>query len=128
MLGKKAKEVLNLLQEYGLLDDIILIGSWCGHFYQIYFGKKNYSPNIQTLDIDFLVPPRVKFKGPKLDGLLHDLDFEEEITPSGWVRFVHPELRVEFLVPRLCNQSDEPRVISKINISAMPLRHLAVLT
>ena len=43
--------------------------------------------------------------------LLEPLDFDFEMTPSGWVRFIHPELRVEFLVPRYGPTSDDPRSI-----------------
>src|SRR3990167_8295241 len=130
MLGKKAKEVLQVLNEAGLLEHIVLIGSWCGHFYSLYFGRNRYRPNIQTLDIDFLIPePRRLQSGlSPVQDLLKPLDFDEEYTASGWLRFVHPELRVEFLVPRLCPQSDDPRKIPQLKITAMPLRHTSVLT
>lgn len=47
---------------------------------------------------------------------------------SGWLRFLHPELRVEFLIPRLGPTTDDPRKIPQLEINAMPLRHTHVLT
>lgn len=130
MLAKKAKEVLLTLQKAGLLKDVLLIGSWCGHFYSVYFEEQKFNPTIQTLDIDFLIPEpkRISSKDVPLTPLLEPLDFDTEFTGSGWTRFVHPELRVEFLVPRLGPQSDDPKSIKEWSIKAMPLRHTHVLT
>jgi len=132
MLADKAKEVLQVLQREGILEHLVLIGSWCCHFYVPFFGKKNYTPNIQTLDIDFLIPkptPAGLKKSPRpMDELLKSLDFDTDFTASGWLRFVHPELRVEFLVPRVGAQPDEPQTIPGLEITAMPLRHSHVLT
>lgn len=130
MLAKKAKEVLDLLQEQNLLKNLILIGSWCCHFYISYFGGKNYVPTIQTIDMDLLIPDpkHLKLKPISLPNLLKGLDFDSEIDLSGWLRFLHPELRVEFLIPRLGPATDDPRKIPQLEITAMPLRHTHVLT
>lgn len=130
MLAKKAKEVLEILQKQGILKDLILIGSWCCHFYIPYFGRKNYVPTIQTIDMDLLIPnPRdLKSKRISLPDILKGLDFDFEINLSGWLRFLHPELRVEFLIPRLGPTTDNPRKIPQLEINAMPLRHTHVLT
>ena len=130
MLAKKAKEVLKLLQEEGLLQDLILIGSWCCHFYISYFGGENYRPTIQTVDMDWLIPDprRIKSKPIDLPALLQKLDFDSELDRYGWQRFLHPELRVEFLIPRYGPTTDDPRNITQFKINAMPLRHTNVLT
>lgn len=130
MLAKKAEEVLDLFQEQGLLKDLVLIGSWCCHFYIPYFGGKNYVPTIQTIDMDFLIPdPRhLKSSPANLPTLLQTLDFDSTIDRSGWIRFLHPELRVEFLIPRPGPTTDDPRKIPQLKINAMPLRHTYVLT
>lgn len=130
MLAKKAKEVLELLQEQGILKELVLIGSWCCHFYIPYFGRKNYVPTIKTVDMDLLIPDarHLKSKPMNLPVLLQQLDFDPEMNRSGWMRFLHPELRVEFLVPRFGPTTDDPRKISLLKITAMPLRHTHVLT
>ena len=130
MLTKKVKEVLTSLQKSGVLEQCMLIGSWCNYFYQFYFKDINYKPVIQTLDIDFLIPD-VKKKTVKpisVEQLLKDLDFETDFGGSGWVRYIHPELRVEFLAPRLGLQPDTPKFVAFFKINAMPLRHTATLT
>ncbi len=128
MLAKKAKEVLIAFQDSGLLQELVLIGSWCCHFYVSYFGRENYLPTIQTLDMDLLIPEMkaIKKRVPVPD-MLKSLNFDPEFTFSGWLRFIHPELRVEFLVPRLGIQPDDPRKIPQLQITAMPLRHAFVL-
>lgn len=130
MLTKKVKEVLLEFQNRGLLEHVVLIGSWCGIFYISYFGEKNFSPSIQTLDVDFLIPrPQgVRGKQVAIPEVLKELDFETEISGSGWARFVHPELRVEFLIPRLGPTSSDPKEIPALAINAMPLRHTSMLT
>ncbi len=129
MLSKKATEVLSALQHEGILNQVLLVGSWCAHFYRSYFKGKNFNPGIRTLDIDFLIPQPRRLKGELLsvDEILHPLGFETDFTSSGWIRFLHPELRVEFLVPRLGPISDEPQKIEKLGITATPLRHTSVL-
>lgn len=129
MLAKKAKEVLIALQGSGLLPELVLIGSWCCHFYVSHFGRENYLPTIQTLDLDLLIPEiRTIKKKVSVPEMLKSLDFDPDFTFSGWLRFVHPELRVEFLVPQLGIQPDDPKKISQLQITAMPLRHTFVLT
>ena len=49
-------EVLRRLNQAGVLNDIMLIGSWSLLFYKEYFFGFTYSPAIRTRDIDFLVP------------------------------------------------------------------------
>lgn len=117
------------LQQDGILKELVLIGSWCCHFYVSYFGRENYLPTIQTLDIDLLIPEvRTLKKTTSIPEMLKTLDFDTEFTFSGWLRFVHPELRVEFLIPRLGIQPDDPKKIPQLEITAMPLRHTFVLT
>lgn len=130
MLAKKVREVLLEFQNKGILDHLVLIGSWCGIFYIQYFGEGIFFPSIQTLDVDFLIPSPERMRGEdvKVPELLQKMDFDAEISGSGWVRFVHPELRVEFLVPRLGPKSDDPTKVPALAINAMPLRHTSMLT
>ena len=45
----------------GILNKILIIGSWCLSFYQDYFKGTDYRPIIKTRDIDFVVPLNPKF-------------------------------------------------------------------
>jgi len=49
-------EVLRRLEKAGVLENAVLIGSWCLPFYEDYFSGVDYAPSIKTRDIDFLIP------------------------------------------------------------------------
>ena len=100
------------------------------HFYGAYFGSRHHITEIKTLDMDFLIsnPKRVIKPPLDIEDLLKPLDFEREFTASGWLRFVHPHLRVEFLVPRKGPTPDKPIKVADLQIVAMPLRHTGPLT
>lgn len=129
MLTQEARAVFEVLQREKVLDWLVLVGSWCIHFYSEYFGHAQHIMEVKTLDMDFLIPnPRDRSNPPvDIEGLLKPLDFDPEFTASGWLRFVHPNLRVEFLVPRWGPTSDKPVNISNLRIMAMPLRHTTPL-
>jgi len=44
-------EVLDKLSKAGVLDETVIIGSWCMHFYKELFSEINYHPTIRTRDI-----------------------------------------------------------------------------
>lgn len=50
-------EILRRFHKTGILDDFILIGSWCVYFYQDYFNAVPYidQATIKTRDLDFLI-------------------------------------------------------------------------
>lgn len=45
--------VLNGLQEKGVSDGLVIVGSWCQYFYKILFDNAPEIPLLRTLDIDF---------------------------------------------------------------------------
>ena len=51
---KRLVEVLDILNKEGILNNVILIGSWCLFFYQHIF--EDFVPSFRTADIDFYVP------------------------------------------------------------------------
>jgi len=55
-------EVLKRLDKSGVLESLILIGSWCLPFYKEYFKSATYGLSLRTRDVDFLVPLPAKFK------------------------------------------------------------------
>lgn len=61
---KLCLEVLRRFNKVGILDGLILIGSWCLYFYKGYFENISYIDiaTIKTRDIDFLVPLPLKFQ------------------------------------------------------------------
>lgn len=122
-------EILRRFHDAGILNNIILIGSWCLHFYEDYFAGLDFIPAIRTRDIDFLVPIPPQFK-EKIDipELLKDLGFVLTFSGSkGYIKLDHPELIVEFLVPERGRGSDKPYQLLKLGVNATPIRFLDFL-
>ena len=121
---------LNALYKAGVLKDIILIGSWCHHFYRVYFNNAPEIPAVRTLDIDFLVPnPHRIRKEVNIPEILEKLDFRPMHSyTTGYTKYVHPELELEFLTPDLSRGSgSKPYEIPKLHINAQGLRFLNLL-
>jgi hypothetical protein len=87
------------LEESGLLNSIVLVGSWCLDFYRNDMNNSPFIPAVKTNDIDFLIPksPKVK-KSVNIPNLLEGLGFVTEFDyTTGMTIFLHPELKIEFL-------------------------------
>lgn len=121
-------KVLKHFYDTGILDDIILVGSWCMYFYKEYFSIIRYAPSIRTKDIDFLVPLPIKSK-KKIDivKLLKDEGFVVTFNNSGYMRLEHPEIMVEFLVPERGRGTDKPYPLPHLGVNAQALRFLDFL-
>lgn len=122
--------VLKRFQESGILKELMLIGSWCLYFYQRSLKDASSLPALKTLDVDFLIP--------RISGITRETDIPELLKSEGFiptfnrangmVKYGHPELQVEFLVPELGRGGTEPREIPKLHIKAQPLRYLNFLS
>jgi len=122
-------EVLKRFQKQGLLEKIILVGSWSIYFYKNYFNSKSYTTYIRTKDLDFLIPLPSKLNH-KVDiaKLIEDLGFIEVYMGSkGYIKLEHPDLAIEFLVPERGRGTDTPYNIPALGINAQPLRYLDFL-
>jgi hypothetical protein len=122
-------EVLRRFQAAGLLKELILIGSWCQHFYRNYFEGLRYTPAIRTRDMDFLVPVPLRIKNKiDVEELLRDEGFVVTFSGgTGYMKLMHPELIVEFLVPEKGRGSDRPYPLPQLSMNAQPLRFLDYL-
>lgn len=68
--------VLRKFQSCGVLEEIMLIGSWCLYFYRMEFSKPDVVPAVRTLDADFLIPnPRKLSKDVDVPDLLKEMGF-----------------------------------------------------
>jgi hypothetical protein len=124
-------EILRRFQKSGLLDDVILIGSWTIVFYKAYFKGferlKRYA--LVTRDLDFLVdyPHRVKGR-VDIPQLLENLGFVVSFVGSeGYIHLVHPDLIVEFLTPERGPGVDGPVPLKNWGMNATALRFLDFL-
>lgn len=116
------------MSEAGILDNVLLIGSWCAFFYKQYFSKVEFNPVIRTRDIDFLVKTNPKFpKSVDLEELLKPIGFEIEFFGKGYMKLESEELAIEFLVPEVGRPSGRPLPLPAIKLNAQPIRHLTIL-
>lgn len=122
-------DVLRTFQRTGVLEEVVLIGSWCLHFYRDYFAGVNYHPTIRTRDVDFLVPTPVRMKKDvDVVELLKDKGFIVAFSGgSGFMRLMHPELIVEFLVPERGRGTEKPYPLPRLGVNAQALRFLDFL-
>ena len=121
--------VLRRFYAAGILDEFMLIGSWCLYFYRFHFNSPQGLPAFRTLDVDFLIPnaKRVKNKAD-VSQLLKEEGFVPTFSrANGLVKYDHPELQVEFLVPEIGKGQDGPVAIKALSISAQSLRYLDLL-
>jgi len=122
------RSVLERLAQAGVLGDVVLIGSWCLEGYKSYFGRTTPLTTLRTRDIDFLVPqPTRMHASADVPALLEDLGFVTDFHRGGYIRLVHPELIVEFLVPEHGRGTDRPVRLPRLGINAQALRFMGVL-
>jgi len=120
--------ILKILYNAGVLDNALLIGSWCAGFYKKYFGDIDYNPIIKTRDIDFLVGEKSRFpRTVDLEKLLAPLGFEIEFYGKGFMKLESDELAIEFLVPEVGRPKEKPHPLPQLHFNAQPLRHLSIL-
>ena len=126
---KLLSAVLQRLQDSGALEKLILTGSWCQYYYRIMFNASLEIPLIRTTDIDFLIPnpPKIS-KSVDITKILNDLGFDNDFDYyTGLLKYVHPDLEIQFITPALGRGKTKPYEIKKYNINAEGLRYLTLL-
>lgn len=95
---KQLGAILQIMNEVGLLKDVILIGSWCLLFYKKVF--ENFIPLIRTTDVDFFVPNTKMIKGNSyLINSFHRENYDlSHDTLTNNTTFISPDgFEIEFL-------------------------------
>jgi len=113
----------------GILNDVILIGSWVLPIYRHFFSNTPEIPILRTADVDFLIPnpPRISTK-IDIPMILKEYDFEIQFSLLGnYTKFVHPDLEIEFFIPELGRSKSKAVIIKEFNITAQPLRYLHIV-
>ncbi len=124
--NKLFENILLALNKAGILQDIILIGSWVLPVYKYHFSNSPEIPILRTTDIDFLItnPPRIR-KKVDVSVILKSLGFEETFSLSNnFTKFSHVDFEIEFLIPELSRGYDKAVYIEELNVIAQPLRYL----
>jgi hypothetical protein len=121
-------ETLRRFNKSGILDEFILIGSWCTLFYREFYPDSTVS-TLKTRDIDILINSPSKIKhNVDIPKILNALGYIESIDSNGYLKLIHPELIIEFLVPEKGKGSEKPYNIPKLGINAVALRYLSLLS
>ena len=117
------------MTDEGILDSLILVGSWCVMLYQDYFKGKGNLPPIRTRDIEFLIPiPPTFARNIDMHALIEDLGFIPDYRgEEGHIIFQHPELILEFLVPQRGRERKTPYPVPQLGINAQALRFMDLL-
>lgn len=122
-------KVLRILDEKGVLRHLVIAGSWCIFFYKFYFHKKQPIASLRTRDVDFLVPdPKSLKANVDLPELFKSLGFLVDYRgEQGYIRLVHPEIFIEFLVPEKGKGIDKAFPLPKLGLNAQALRFMDIL-
>jgi len=125
-------EIIRRFHKAEILDNMILIGSWCVYFYQDYFTGVPYidQATIKTRDLDFLIEhPSLVHKEVNIPELLKDLGFVTLWRGNkGYLKLDHPDLLLEFLVPERGKGTNKPVPLPKLGMNAVALRFLSFLS
>lgn len=122
-------KVLRILDKQGVLNHLVIAGSWCIYFYKFYFHQKQPVASLRTRDVDFLVPDPKSLKiEANLPELLKSLGFIIDYRgKQGYIRLVHPEFFLEFLVPEKGRGREKAFPLHSLGLNAQALRFLDIL-
>lgn len=120
--------VLQRMDKAGVLQHLVLVGSWCLVLYREYFKGIGTIHAVRTRDMDFLVPIPFRLREKvDLPSLLKDLGFLVSLRgQQGVIQLVHPEVLIEFLVPERGRGSDVVMDLPGLGVNAQPLRFMDI--
>jgi hypothetical protein len=120
--------VFRKLEAAGVLQHLVLVGSWCLIPYRDYFRDVGTVPAVRTRDMDFLVPSVTAIrKTVDVPELLKELGFISGFRGSqGVMMLEHPELMIEFLVPERGRGSKGLQDLPKLKVNAQALRFMGI--
>lgn len=122
-------DLLHRFDREGVLNQVMLIGSWCMALYRSALSDATRLPAILTLDADFLIPSRASItREADVPAILQQMGFVPTFyRSSGWVVYDHPELRVEFLIPEVGRGHDQAHDVKQLHVKAQGLRYVNLL-
>jgi len=121
-------EIMRRLDRAGMLEKIVLVGSWCTYFYRESSAQQRILATLRTDDVDFLVPRPLRTDiRINVPAMFSDLGFIIKRNMEGLAKLEHADLSIEFLVPERGRGSAAPYFVECLGISAQPLRFLDFL-
>lgn len=122
--------ILSEFENTGILEEMMLAGSWCQHVYRENLKESSLIPATQTNDIDFLLPnPFKSIKKVDISEILkkHDLKVDLDIE-TGSMRFIdeRKDFKVEFITPEPGANKRKPYKIENLGIRASGIHYLEI--
>lgn len=122
---------IDSLKESGNIDKVVLIGSWCEHFYENIFS--DYTSNIRTKDNDYLIDRRMLTEDKESGNLFlramreRGYEYTEDFhTSKTKLISIDRDEEIEFLIP-LDRKNDRIEHIKDIGVNAEVLTHIDIL-
>lgn len=122
-------KVLDLVEEAGCIDHVVLVGSWAEFVYREAEVLHDFCPNIKTMDVDFLVRNlRRPNPAARLTALAKERGFfVESDRMTGTTKLLDiTGLEVEFLIGKM-GAGKEPALKTNIGVTAQALWHMDVI-
>jgi hypothetical protein len=121
-------EVLGRMQDAGVLEHVVLVGSWVMHFYRVGVAGFGSLGPVRSTDMDLMIPTPPRFvKTTNLAELVKDLGFIVQRGRTGFTKLIHSEMDMDFLVPERGRGSDEPYRVAGLGVTAQPIRYAGFL-
>ena len=134
-MSNQIKLFNNILTEFDnadILDEFVLVGSWCQHVYkrsEEYNYMMHQTSTLTTMDIDLLIPDKNKVKmEADVPAILKKLDFIEDPKNNGLIKYGNSELGVDFLTELKGKAQKDVIEIEKLKVNAEPLRYMDILS
>lgn len=125
---KLIDSVIEAFHKSGLLEKLIFVGSWCIYFYRSAFPEGKILKPVITNDIDINTSLLRKSKTKtSIPDFLNSLGFIINFRSNNSIELMHPELKMEFLVPEVGPPNSDPVKLKGFGITAPPLRFLDIL-
>ena len=130
---EQQKEVLRLLKvlsDNGVLEHVVLVGSWAEYVYAVSGILPDFTANLRTLDVDFLVKNMRRPTVPvDVAALIKEENYEiAHDVYEGTTKFLSPEsgLEVEFLIPKK-GAGSETVLQTNLGVVAQSLWHMSAV-
>jgi hypothetical protein len=118
--------VLKSLEAAGVLNEFVLIGSWCLPLYRHHFGGSDLIPAARTADVDLLVlRPGKPMREVDIPKVLAGIGFLEDVAfATGYAKYNREGFVVEFLSPLRGSGEEQVQKVGPLKITVQGLRYL----
>ena len=122
-------DIIKILHKENVLEQLMLTGGWCQRLYRHCYNNPLEISALRTADVDFIIRRPIRFeKKLNIAEILSQVGFEEVYsTPKGFIKYVHPDLEIEFLISEIGRGSNNPYPLKHLHTNAQRLRYLDIL-